>query len=135
MAQIELKMAEMDSTDPPSPKNQKRQNTKYNPTKTKKYSLPPPKPQRLFIPTPKCQNPQVNQGPPQTQQNLTMTASELQHYCEWVQSQNVHDKSHIQEASLVTRKDPHTAYGPAAYIPKAIPYLIAYLHAAAGYPV
>ena len=64
-----------------------------------------------------------------------MTASELQQYCEWVQSQNVHNKAHIQEASFVQHKEPHTAYATAAYIPKAIPDLITYLHAAAGYPV
>ena len=59
----------------------------------------------------------------------------MQQYCEWVQSQTIHNKAHIQEASLVQHKQPHTAYATAGYIPKAIPDLITYLHAAAGYPV
>ena len=36
---------------------------------------------------------------------------------------------------MVQHKELHTAYATAAYIPKAIPDLITYLHAAAGFPV
>ena len=64
-----------------------------------------------------------------------MTAAEIQQHCEWVHGKAVHDTARIQEASLVQHKEPHFAYATAGYIPKAIPDLITYLHAAAGYPV
>ena len=130
-AQIELKIAEMNTTISQSPKCQKHQKP-TSPAKTKTNSLPPSKPQKLFIPTPKCQNPQVQKDP---RRNLTMTTAELHQHCEWVQSQTIHNKGHIQEASLVQPKTPHTAYATAGYIPKAIPDLITYLHVAAEYPV
>ena len=55
-----------------------------------------------------------------------MTPKEVQQYCEWIQKP--HTGAPIQEAHLT-----HTANAAAGYIPKAIPELITYLHAAAGY--
>ena len=94
LAQIELKIAEMNTPVYPSLKRQKHQKPTSH-TKTKKYSLPPPKPQKLHIPTPKSQNPQVQKDTTRTPQSLTMTAAEMQQHCEWVQSQTIHNKAHI----------------------------------------
>ena len=60
-----------------------------------------------------------------------MSTDEFHQYCEWVKPTST---TYAREASIA-QHDKHTAYASAGYIPKAIPDLITYLHAAAGYPV
>ena len=64
-----------------------------------------------------------------------MTPNDIRQHCEWVHNSKVHNKQHVHEVSVAQTPTTHTAYATAGYIPKAIPDLITYLHAAAGYPV
>ena len=64
-----------------------------------------------------------------------MTANEIHQHCEWVHKRTVTKTNHVHEVTLAQAPPTHTAYATAGYIPKAIPDLITYLHAAAGYPV
>ena len=99
--------------------------------------MPPPRPQKLNIPTPKCtfsrQNP-----------NIKMTPDEIKQYYKWVSGATIKAHSKVHEASLVQQTPKispkysapiHSAYVSAGYIPKAIPDLITYQYAAAGYPI
>ena len=62
MAQNELKIAEMDTTVSTTQTGKryqklgiKQDKSKRMPDTTTKHILPPPRPQKLYIPTPKCQ--------------------------------------------------------------------------------
>ena len=97
--------------------------------------MPPPRPQKFNIPTPKCSFTRQTTS----NHNIKMTPTEIKQYCEWVNGNIIEAHSTIQEASLVQQETNviprHTACAAAGYTPKAIPDLITYLLAAAGYPV
>ena len=64
-----------------------------------------------------------------------MTSRKIQQYCEWVPSTTITNQARVHVAAVVRHNNQHTACAAAGYIPKAIPDLITYLHAAVGYPV
>ena len=93
-----------------------------------KGKMPPPKPQKLLIPTPKCQhtyNRNTQRAP-----RITMTPEEVIQYCEWICKPTDGNNEPINETHLT-----QTANAAAGYIPKAVLELITYLHTAAGYPI
>ena len=93
---------------------------------------PPPRPAKLFIPVPKCQHIATHTN------NLRLTTDEVEKYCNWVQADTITKGATIKEASLVTppkHTHSHCANAAAGYTPRAIPDLINYYHAAAGYPI
>ena len=108
-------------------------------TSDKKLLMPPLRPQKLNIPTPKCTYLRQNANNPNTKTGMQMTPSEVKQYCEWVSGKTVKSHTKVQEASLVqqtTNVSPkHTLYASAGYIPRALPDLITYPHPAAGYPI
>ena len=98
--------------------------------------MPPPRPGKLNISTPKCPQQKVN-SPNKT--NINMNPTEIKQYCEWVSEATIKPYSKVQEVSLVQENTivspSHTAYNSAGYILKAIKDLITYLQAAAGYSI
>jgi len=109
--------------------------TTVSPTPRKKVTkntLPPPRPGKLFIPVPKCQH-----ISPHTD-NLRLTTDEVEKYCNWVKADTITKGATIKEASLVAPPQlarDHCANAAAGYTPRAIPDLINYYHAAAGFPI
>ena len=70
--------------------------------------------------------------------NLTLTTDEIEKYCDWVRADTISKDATIKEASLATqtkRTHAHSANAAAGYTPRAIPDLINYYHAAAGFPI
>ena len=70
--------------------------------------------------------------------DLTLTTDEIEKYCEWVRADTINKGATIKEASLASqtkRTHTHSANAAAGYTPRAIPDLVNYYHAAAGFPI
>ena len=95
-------------------------------------NLPPPRPHKLTIPVPKCQHAQQHNDT-----RIQLTPDEIDKYCRWIPANKVKANATVKEAALVqtTDKTTYTANAVLGYIPQAVPYLITYYHAAAGYPI
>ena len=104
--------------------------------KTKKHTqlkLPPPRPVKLTIPVPKCQHVQH-----QNNSDIKLTPDEVDEYCNRIKADKITRGAAIAEASLLVNKtnnQQHTTKAAAGYTPRALPDLITYYHAAAGYPM
>ena len=101
--------------------------------------LPPPRPGKLNVPTPKCQRSKPQQTWQPTTTDIQLTHDEVEKYCKWVAADTIRGGAAIKEASLLVQHTDgtplHTANAAAGYTLRAIPDLVTYYHAAAGYPV
>ena len=88
-------------------------------TSDKKLLLPPPRVQKLNIPTPKCTFLRQNIN----NHNIKMTSEELKQYCEWVSGDSIKARSKVQEASLV-QQTPCCGTNFSPYIPTYISILM-----------
>ena len=107
----------------------KKNTGNYKNQNKKNLKLPPPRPPQLSVSVPKCQLVRRHQHI-----DIKLTPDELKKYCSWVKANKISKWTLVAEATLMKQVH-HIANAAARYTPCAVPDLITYYHAAAGYPI